>query len=111
LDDLDAEELFIQTMTERQRLGELSKLVGMTRYALDGHDNQLLEETRQRMQRVSRSLPEKYRAQELIAAATNPQMRGTRLAELYLERGYKLLDEEYADIPEIERAIRELQEQ
>ncbi len=111
LDDLDAEELLIQTMTERQRLGELSKLVGMTRYALDGRDNQLLEETRQRMQRVSRSLPEKYRAPELISAATNPQMRGSRLAELYLERGYKLLDEEYADIPEIERAIRELQEQ
>jgi len=45
-----------------------------------------------------------------MAAAFEPGERGARLAELYLERGYKLLDEEYADIPRIERAIRELQQ-
>jgi hypothetical protein len=111
LDDLDAEELLIQTLTERQRLAELSKLVGVTRYALDGKDLHLVQETRQRMQKVARALPEKYRTAELISAATDPQTRGTKLAELYIERGYKLLDEEYADIPGIERAIRELQEQ
>lgn len=110
LDDLDADELLIQTMTDRQRLAELSKLVGVSRYALDGKDTHLLQETRQRMQRITRRMPEKYRGTELIAAATSPQERGARLAQLYIERGYKLLDEEYADIPNIERAIRELQE-
>jgi hypothetical protein len=110
LDDLDADELLIQSMTDRQRLAELSKLVGVTRYALDGKDSHLLQETRQRMQRIGRPLPEKYRITDLITTATNPQTRGARLAELYIERGYKLLDEEYADIPGIERAIRELQE-
>ena len=110
LDDMDAEELLIQTMTDRQRLAELSKLVGVVRYALDGKDSHLLQETKQRMQRIGRQLPEKYRAGELITAATNDQERGARLAELYVERGYKLLDEEYADIPNIERSIRELQE-
>ncbi len=60
LDDLDAEDLLAQTMTDRERLTELGKLVGMARYASEG-------------------------------------------------RGFKLLDEEYADIPRIERAIRELQ--
>jgi hypothetical protein len=109
LDDLDAQELLIQTMTDRQRLAELSKLVGVTRYALDGKDTHLLQETRQRMQRIARPLPEKYRTTELIAAATDPQARSARLAELYIERGYKLLDEEYTDIPGIERSIRELQ--
>lgn len=110
MDDLDADELLIQTMTERQRLAELTKLVGVIRYALDGKDSHLVQETRQRMQRIARQLAEKYRAIDLIAAATNPQERGARLAELYIERGYKLLDEEYADIPGIERAIRDLQE-
>jgi len=33
LDDLDAEELLIQTMTDRERLTELGKLVGVARYA------------------------------------------------------------------------------
>lgn len=109
LDDLDAEELLIQTMTDRQRLAELSKLVGMARYAIEGHDTALLQETRQRMLRIAKRMPEKYRSSELIAAAIGGGERGSRLAQLYLERGYKLLDEEYADIPDIERTIRELQ--
>ncbi len=111
LDDLDADELLIQTMTDRQRLSELSKLVGLTRYALEGRDTHLVEETRKRMQRIARQLPDKYRTNELITAAANPQDRGSRLAQLYIERGYKLLDEEYADIPNIEHAIRELQQE
>ena len=109
LDDLDADELLIQTMTDRQRLAELGKLVGVARYALDGHDEHQLQETRQRMGRIARSMPDKYRGTELTDAAFDPGQRGARLAELYLERAYKLLDEEYADIPDIERAIRELQ--
>src|SRR5260370_309745 len=72
----------------------------------------MLEEgsTLERLQRVADPLAEKYRSTELMAAAFEPGERGARLAELYLERGYKLLDEEYADIPRIERAIRELQQ-
>lgn len=111
LDDLDAEELLIQTMTDRQRLSELTKLVGVVRYALDGKDTHLIQETQLRMRRIARQMPEKYRTNDLIAAATSEQASGLKLAKLYLERGYKLLDEEYADIPNIERAIRELQGQ
>ncbi|HEY3993696.1 MAG TPA: hypothetical protein VGM01_12575 [Ktedonobacteraceae bacterium] len=111
LDELDAEELLIQTMTDRQRLSELSKLVGLIRYALEGKDTHLVDDTKRRMQRITRQLPDKYRTNELITAAANPQDRGAKLAELYIERGYKLLDEEYADIPNIELAIRKLQEQ
>jgi hypothetical protein len=110
LDDLDAEDLLVQTMTDRQRLAELGKLIGVARYALEGHDSQQLQETKQRMQRVAAPLADKYRTSELMAAAFDPGDRGARLAELYLERAYKLLDEEYADIPGIERTIRELQE-
>ena len=109
LDDLDAEDLLIQTMTERQRLTELGKLIGIARYALEGHDSNLQEETRRKMQRITGGLPDKYRSSELMNAAMDASERGARLAELYLERCFKLLDEEYADIPRIERAIRELQ--
>ena len=97
-------------MTDRQRLTELGKLVGTVRYALEGHDAHFLKETQQRMRRVAKLLPDKYRASELLKSATDPSERGARLAQLYLERGFKLLDEEYADNPRIERAIRELGE-
>jgi len=109
LDDLDADELLLQTMSDRQRLAELGKLVGVARYALEGHDEHQLQETKQRMLRVAQSRPDKYRGADLTDAALDPGERGARLAELYLERAYKLLDEEYADIPDIERAIREIQ--
>ncbi len=110
LDELDAEELLLQTMPDRQKLAELGKLVGTARYALDGHDTALLQETKRKMQRLANLLADKYRGKELVTAATDTNTQGARLAELYLKRAYKLLDEEYADIPDIERAIRELQE-
>lgn len=110
LDDLDTEELLLQTMNDRQRLAELGKLVGVARYAIEGHDTNLLQDTRNRMTNIARLMPEKYRSPELISAATDASERGSQLAQLYLDRGYKLLNEEYADIPGIERTIRELQD-
>ena len=110
LDELDADELLFQSMTDRQRLAELGKLVGMARYALEGRDSGQLQETRQKMQRIARFLPEKYRASDLLEAAFTRGDQGARLAELYIERGFKLADEEYAEIPRLDRAIRELQE-
>ncbi len=96
-------------MTDRERLTELGKLVGMARYALEGHDTELLQDTKRKMQRISTRLPDKYRANDLTNAALKSGERGAKLVQLYLDRGFKLLDEEYADIPSIERAIRDLQ--
>jgi len=110
LDELDAEDLLLQTMSDRQKLVEIGKLVGTARYALDGHDTNLLQDTKRRMQRIAANLAEKYRGNEIVAAAIDPKQQSARLAELYMSRAYKLLDEEYADIPDIERAIRELKE-
>jgi hypothetical protein len=110
LDELNAEDLLIQTMSDRQKLAEIGKLVGTARYALDGHDTNLLQDTRHRLQRIAANLAEKYRGNEIVAAAIDPKKQSARLAELYMSRAYKLLDEEYADIPDIERAIRELKE-
>lgn len=109
LDDLDAEELLLQTMSDRQKLTELGKLVGMARYGVEGHDTALLQDTKQRMQRIAGYLPEKYRGSELVNSALSSDAHSSRLAELYLSRAFKLLDEEYAEIPAIEREIRELQ--
>jgi len=105
LDDMSPEDF----MTDRERLAELTKLVGQARYALDGRDTSLLQETKKHMLRLANRMPDKYRSEELINAAVESGERGAKLAQLYLERGYKLLDEEYAEIPGIERSIRELE--
>ncbi|MBV8821348.1 MAG: hypothetical protein JO123_00995 [Ktedonobacteraceae bacterium] len=109
LDDLDTDELLLRTMSERQKLTELGKLIGTARYALGGRDRALLQDTDKKMRRIADLLADKYRGKDLVAAALDSHERGTKLAQLYLDRAFKLLDEEYADIPNIERAIRELQ--
>jgi hypothetical protein len=108
VDELDTEDLHLEMMPEREKFAELGKLIGTARYALDGHDTKLLQDTKRRMERTIRRLPEKYRGAELVAAATGNKPNSGRLAELYLSRAYKLIDEEYADIPDIDRAIQEL---
>ncbi len=110
LNDMDAEDLLIQSMSDRQKLTELGKLVGMARYAVEGHDTPTLQDTRRKMQRLTSRLAEKYRGSDLVTSAIDPRARGAQLAELYLSRAFKLLDEEYADIPGIEHSIREIQE-
>lgn len=111
LDDLDVNDVLAEVLPERDRLGELARLTSQARYALDGHDQHLLEDVTRQMLRIARSLPEKYHADQLVEAALRNDATGPRLAGLYLQRAYKLLDEEYADIPPIERDIRALREQ
>jgi len=108
LDDLDVDALMGSVLSERDRLNELAKLIGTARYALDGKDTRLLRETEQRLRRTAEPLSAKYRTSELIKAALESGERGWKLAQLYLERAYKLVEEQYAEIPRIEREIREL---
>ncbi len=108
LDDLDVNDVLGSILSDRDRLNELTRLTGTARYALEGKDKRLLQETEQQMRRTARPLPEKYRAEELIKAALESGERGRKLAQLYLDRGYKLVEEQYNDIPQLEREIREL---
>jgi hypothetical protein len=110
LDDLNVEEVLAGVLSERDRLADLVGMVGQARYAIEGHDQRLLDEVTQSMRRLARTLPEKYRANQLIDVATRGDGTGPRLAELYIKRAYKLADEEYADIPAIDSEIRALQD-
>ncbi|HET9111594.1 MAG TPA: hypothetical protein VFN78_12270 [Ktedonobacterales bacterium] len=111
LDELDTKMIVASALPERDRLGELARLAGQARYAMDGHDTRLLEEVSGQMRMLASTLPEKYRADQLVEAAIRPDDTGARLAELYLQRAYRLLDEDYINIPPIEQQIRELREQ
>jgi hypothetical protein len=103
--EIDADELLYGVLGDRERLTELSKLVGSLRYGLEVHDGNMVQSAEERMRKVSRYLPENYRAGELIRAAADPGERGARLAELLLQRCFKLADEDYAAVGELERQI------
>ena len=76
-----------------------------------GHDTRLLTEVSGQLRMLASTLPEKYRAEQLVEAAIQPNEVGAHLAQLYIQRAYRLLDEDYINIPPIEQQIRELREQ
>jgi hypothetical protein len=105
---IDVDELLMQVMPDREKVGRLARLTGTLRYALEGGDQRLIEETVGDMQRVARHLSEKFHPAELIAAARSTDAHSAQLAQLYIERCYRLVDEDYAAMAELDSQIEAL---
>ena len=108
---VDVDELFMSLMSDAEKVGRLAKMTGTVRYAVEGNDQALLDETVQEMERVGRHLAFRYKVEELIAAARDPDPRNGRLAELLLQRCYKLAAEEYDALKALEAEIDALQKE
>ena len=102
---VDVDELLLQVMPDREKVSRLARLVGTLRYAIDGGDKRQIDETVAEMGRVARHLGDKYRPSELIEAARSPSPNAAQLAQLFIERCYKLVDEDYAALADIDRRI------
>lgn len=105
---VDVDELLLQVMPDREKVGRLARLAGTLRYAVDGGDSRLVDDTVAEMQQVGRHLSEKYRAPELIAAARSADAHAAQLAQLYIDRCYRLVDEDYAALADLDSRIDEL---
>ena len=106
---LSVSEVMYSLLGEKDRLNELSKLVVKFRYALEGRDREMREEVSSELRTLARFLPERYHVSKLINAAEDFSSRGTRLAQLYLERCYGLSDEDAAKVEGLEREIRAME--
>jgi hypothetical protein len=95
-------------MSDRDKLGELSKLVGTLRFATDRGDGPLADESDASIATLGRLLPEHYWGDRVRTAARDMSDNGARLAQLYVERCYKLLDEDFSAVTDLERRIAEL---
>ena len=105
---MDVDDLLLQVMPDRDKVARLARLTGTLRYAVEGGDARQANETVGDMERVARHLTDKYRPDELIAAARSAEPRSAELAELFLERCYRLLDEDYTALVDLDRKIEEL---
>jgi hypothetical protein len=108
---VDVDDLLLQVMPDREKVGRLARLAGTLRYAIEGGDTRLVDETVSDMQRVSRHLTDKYRPAELIDAARSTGPRGAQLADLLLERCYRLVDEDYAAMADLDSKIEQIKTQ
>ncbi|MSQ43481.1 MAG: hypothetical protein EXR45_04650 [Chloroflexi bacterium] len=92
-------------LDERGRIDELTKLTGRLRDAVDAGDVLHAGELAMMMRRLGAHLPEKYRVAEMVAGAVRVGAVGSTLAQLYLDRCYKLCSEAYEDLGRIDREI------
>ena len=96
-------------MDERGRIDEMTRLVGRLRDAVEQSTRVDIDAVKALLVRLGSTLPLKYRAQELVAGASRPGREGTRLAELYLDRCYRLCGEQYEGLAEIDREIARIE--
>lgn len=102
------EHVLYELMSDRDKLGELSKLVGTMRFAAERADQELIEETDGSMEALERLLLEHYWAGRVRSSAKDTSEKGGQLAQLYVERCYKLLDEDFSAVEQIEKRISDL---
>lgn len=104
----DVQRVLYELMNERDRLGELSKLVGAMRFAAGGGDSGLVEETEAGLEALEQLLPEHYWIGKVREAARDASEAGALLAQVYVERAYKLADEDFAAVELLEKRIADL---
>jgi len=104
-------EVLYAFMEPQEKLKELSQMVGKLRLAVETRDAALRREAEEEVRILGRYFPSEYRIERLLAAASQPKAAGARLAQLYVERCYKLSREEYRDMGALEEEIRTLEAQ
>jgi hypothetical protein len=109
--NVDVDELFMSLMSDSEKVNRIAKMTGTVRYAVEGKDQALLEETVQEMERIGRHLAFRYRVDELVAAASDPKPESGRLAELLLQRCYKLAVEDYDALKALDAQIDDLKKE
>ena len=101
-------EVLLSLMSERDKLAELSRLLGKLQFAQEGSDDSMTGEVTEEITALSRHLPDEFQVLNLLAAAREATGRGSRLAQLYLDRCFRLSDGDTASVYSLEVEIDEL---
>lgn len=99
------DEVLYSMMNERDRLAELSGLVGKLRFAIEGNDHRMGAEVEEQTRVLGRYLPDSYYIPSLLQAVMDSSSKGAQLAQLYLDRCYKLSSGDYAGVRTLDEQI------
>ena len=98
-----------QLMGDRERLAELSKLVGTMRFAAERGDHELIEETDGSLLALKRLLPDHYWVDRVRNGARDTSETAARLVQLYVDRCYRLLEQDFTAVATLESQIADLE--
>ena len=102
-------EILYELMSDNDKLGELTKQVGRLRDAVNTRDEDLAKDTQEEITILGRHLADNHQIGHLVKAAKSGHDSGAKLADLYLQRCFYLIGEEYVKVGEIEEEIRLLE--
>ena len=108
---LNVNEVLFSFMSESDKLGELSKLLGQLRFAVDGSDQANADEVSAEITVLARHLPENFRVNDLLEMARDNSERSSQLAKLYIERCFRLSAGEEGAADELAIQIQLLRDQ
>lgn len=104
--DLGVNEVLYGMMSGVDKLGELAKLVGTLKFAVEGDDESQIKEAEEEMRLLAGHLPENHYVPQLIRAVKSTDSLSARLADLYLKRCYHLVQEDYSGLAQIEEELK-----
>ena len=104
-------EVLYGLMGDTDKLGELTRLAGRLRFSVEGADAGLVKEAEDDIKLLSAHLPPTLNIPQLVQAVKSSDSRAAELADLYLQRCYHLVQEEYGKLTQIEGQIKNLESQ
>ena len=104
------EEVLYHLLSERDKLGELSKIITKIRFAAEREDGDTVEEMERTASVLMKYLPDSYRVSEILKRAKDPSQKAAELCRLYLERNYMLMDQDFTSMEQVDEAINRLEE-
>ena len=108
-DSLGVNEVLWSFMSEGDRLAEMGRLLGRLRFAQEGNDSAAIADIIAEMTALGRHLPDEFGIGSLVDAANDTTPNGVQLAQLYLDRCYRLSSGDTEQVRRIDEAIRNLQ--
>ena len=108
-DGLGVNEVLWSFLSEGDRLAEMGRLLGRLRFAQEGSDAAAISDITAEMTALGRHLPDEFNIGALVSAATDTGPASGQLAQLYLDRCYRLSSGDAEQVRRIEEAIRNLE--
>ncbi|SVC51418.1 uncharacterized protein METZ01_LOCUS304272 [marine metagenome] len=102
-------EVLFGLMSESDKLAELARLLGSMRFAAEGGDAGTVDEMSREITTLARHLPETFQVSSLLAVAKDTSQKGSRLAQLYLDRCFRLSAGDYSAVQGLDDEIRALE--
>ena len=102
-------EVLFGLMSEADKLTELSRLLGKLRFAQDGEDANMLEEVSDEIKSLYKFLPDQFKLSRLLAAAQDTSRNGEKLAQLYLDRCFRLSSGDFGKVEAIDNEISSIE--